>query len=131
MTQITDPKIQAVFDAYPPDARAGLLLLRDLILSEAAKLPDIGPIEESLKWAQPSYATPKSKAATPLRLGTHKAASFAIFAHCQTNVINTYATAYPGWDRLDGNRAVLFNDAKDVEPVRLSSLIRHALTYHL
>ncbi|MDC0737620.1 DUF1801 domain-containing protein [Cognatishimia sp. SS12] len=125
------PDLDATFHAYPPEARAGLLLLRQLIFEEANTLPQIGPLAEVLRWGQPSYITPKRRAATPLRLGTHKSASFALFAHCQSGVISTYAMRFPGWDRLDGNRAVLFDSITDIEPFRLATLIRHALTYHL
>ncbi|MFY0594974.1 MAG: DUF1801 domain-containing protein [Cognatishimia sp.] len=127
----TDPAIAATFDRTPEPARTGLLRLRDLIFDVAQGLPDIGRVEEVLRWGQPSYITPDKKAATPLRLGTHKSASFAIFAHCQSNVIANYATRFPGWDRLDGNRAVLFDRPDQIEPFRLRSLIEDALTYHL
>lgn len=126
-----DSKIKEVFDAYPDPARAGLLALRALILDEASSLTEIGEVSEVLRWGQPSYITPERKAATTLRLGTHKHAQFAIFAHCQSTVIADYAMRFPGWDRLDGNRAVLFDSTDQIEPFRLRNLIRHALTYHL
>lgn len=127
----TDPAVSAAFDAFPDSARTGTLMLRDLILDQAATLPEIGTVQEVLRWGQPSYITPDRKAATTLRIGTHKSAAFAIFAHCQSGVITNYATRFPCWDRLDGNRAVLFNDTSEVEPFRLGTLIRDALTYHL
>ena len=42
-----------------------------------------------------------------------------------------YRQAFPGWDRVDGNRAILFDTPDQIEPERLRHLIRHALTYHL
>lgn len=123
--------IADVFDAYPSETRTGLLKLRALIFDVAQGKPEIGRLEEVLRWGQPSYITPDKKAATTLRLGTHKQASFAIFAHCQSNVISNYASQFPGWDRLDGNRAVLFDRPDQIEPFRLRSLIEDALTYHL
>ena len=129
--QFDDPKIEALFDSYPEPARTGLRQLRALIFQEAAQLPEIGPVQEVLRWGQPSYITPKKKAATTLRLGTHKNASFAIFAHCQSNVISNHAARFPSWDRLDGNRAVLFDEPSQIEPFRLRPMIRDALTYHL
>ena len=105
--------------------------LRSLIFDVAHNLPQIGTLEEGLRWGQPAYLTPHTRAGSTLRLGQHKDASFAIFAHCQSTIINSYAQAFPGWDRLDGNRAVLFDNPDQIEPERLSHLIRHALTYHL
>ena len=129
--QFQNQKVADVFDAYPSQARDGLLKLRALIFDVAQDKPEIGRLEEVLRWGQPSYITPDKKAATTLRLGTHKQASFAIFAHCQSNVISSYANQFPGWDRLDGNRAVLFDSSDQIEPFRLRSLIEDALTYHL
>ncbi|MGH1463908.1 MAG: DUF1801 domain-containing protein [Cognatishimia sp.] len=131
MHPFLDQTVTEAFDAFPDQTRPGLLKLRDLILTEAQNLPQIGQVQEVLRWGQPSFITPKVKAATPLRLGTHKASSFALFAHCQSSVISDYGLRFPGWDRLDGNRAVLFDDISDIEPFRLGTLIRHALTYHL
>lgn len=115
----------AVIEGYPRQTREGVLALRRLIFEVAHGLP--APLEETLKWGQPAYLAPKG---TTLRLGAHKEARFALFAHCQSKVISTYAAAFPGWDRLDGNRAVLFDHPRQIEPERLSHLIRHALTYH-
>ncbi len=126
-----DQDIKAKFSKFSETQRDGLMLLRSLIFAEAQTLPQIGPLQEVLKWGQPSYVTPESKAATTLRLGTHQKAEFALYAHCQSTVIASYEARFPGWDRIDGNRAVLFNNLAEIEPFRLKTLIRHALTYHL
>ena len=123
--------VRTVIDTYPVSARSGILVLRHLIYLVAKELPQVGKIEETLRWGQPAYLTTETKAGSTLRLGLHKQARFALFAHCQTRIIADYAQAFPGWDRIDGNRAVLFDDKAQIEPERLSHLIRHALTYHM
>ena len=122
--------VNKVIQTYPTATRAGVLSLRSLIYDVASTLPQIGQLNETLKWGQPAYLTTK-RAGSTLRLGPHRDASFAIFAHCQSTIITSYAQAFPGWDRLDGNRAVLFDTPDQIEPERLRHLIRHALTYHL
>ncbi len=122
--------VREVINSYPATVRDGVVRLRSVIMDVAKNLPDIGPLEETLRWRQSAYLTPQTGAGSTLRLGPHKQASFAIFAHCRTTIIARYAQAFPGWDRLDGNRAVLFDDPDQIEPERLSHLIRHALTYH-
>ncbi len=117
--------ISEVIDCYDAATRMGVLQLRGLILNVARSLSE--PIEETLRWGQPAYIAPKG---STLRLGPHKDASFAIFAHCQSSIITSYAQAFPGWDKLDGNRAILFDHPDQIEPERLTHLIRHALTYH-
>lgn len=125
------PRVAAVLDAAPPDLRDGLLALRGLILQTAADLPWIGRVEETLKWGQPAYLTPDTRAASTLRIGLPKSGGFALYAHCQTDIVSSFAAAFPGMDRVEGNRAILFTDAAQVDPQRHALLIRHALTYHL
>lgn len=118
--------VQAVIAEYPKDAQAGVLRLRSLIYEVAGVTPDVDDIEECLKWGQPAFL---AKTGSTLRIGVHKQASFALYAHCRTDIIAAYAEAFPGLDRIDGNRAVLFDSQDQIEPARLSKLIRHALTY--
>ena len=123
MIETIPSDVATVIDSYPADTRAGVLALRALILSTADM-----PVTEALRWGQPAYLTAKG---TTLRLGPHKQARFALFAHCQSTVISAYAAAFPGWDKIDGNRAVLFDSPDQIEPERLSKLIGHALLYHV
>ena len=125
------PDVNQVIDQYEPPVRDGVLALRGLIYRVAGDLVSIGPLQEALRWGQPAYLTPATGAGSTLRLGPHRDAVFAIYAHCQTTIIASYAQAFPGWDRIDGNRAVLFDSPDQIEPERLTHLIRHALTYHL
>lgn len=123
-------KVAAAFAAVPEDARAGLLRLRDLIFEVAEDTPKVPSVTEELRWGQPSYLTPPRIGST-IRLGVPKGGGFAIYTHCQTSLIRDFVTAYPGWDRIDGNRGVLFDDPGQVDPVRHGALIRSALTYHV
>ncbi len=124
-------QLQAAFDLPDPAAREGLLQLREMIFDTALARPDISDIEESLRWGQPAYLTPKTKAGTTIRLGVPKTARFALFVHCQSRLIPEYLAAYPMWDRLDGTRAVLFDHAAEIDPLRHGWLIEQALTYRL
>ncbi|PJI93093.1 hypothetical protein BC777_1961 [Yoonia maricola] len=119
------------FDKLPETARATALALRDLIYEVAAQTPEAGPVEETLRWGQPAYITPKTKSGSTLRVGATKAGEAAIFAHCGTRIISTYAATFPDMDRIEGNRAVIFADVDAIAPDRLRLLIRHGLTYHL
>lgn len=125
------PDVQHVIDSYEPAVHQGVMALRGLIYRVAGDLNGIGPLQEALRWGQPAYLTASTGAGSTLRLGPHRDACFALFAHCQTTIIHSYAQAFPGWDRIDGNRAVLFDTPDQIEPERLTHLIRHALTYHL
>ncbi len=133
MTRLPAPP-QAITDAInqaPPDAQDGLWALRALILETAQHLPDVGRVEECLKWGQPAFTTPETKSGSTLRIGCPKNGGFALYAHCQTNIISSYADAFRGLDTVEGNRAVHFTDITQIDPARHGRLVSHALRYHL
>ncbi len=124
MMPLPSPAVRAVFDSAPPDTREGLLALRVLVFDTAHRLGE--PVEEVLRWGQPSYIAPKG---SMLRIWTHSQASFALFVHCQTRLMEEHRTAFPGMDRIEGNRAVLFDRVGEIDADRHGMLIGRALTY--
>ncbi|MBO9413148.1 MULTISPECIES: DUF1801 domain-containing protein [unclassified Ruegeria] len=128
MTPFQDPAVQSVFDGYNPDTQKGVLALRELIFETALTLPSAQPLQEALRWGQPAYLAPKG---STIRVGGHKTASFALFVHCQSRLISDFTSAFPDEDRLEGNRAVLFDDPRQIDANRHGWLIARALTYHL
>ncbi|WP_193172223.1 DUF1801 domain-containing protein [Nisaea nitritireducens] len=126
-----NPAVAAAYESFPPREREGLLALRDLIFETAAETPGVGPLEETLKWGQPAYLTPKTRSGSTIRLGLPKQGGFALYTHCQTTLIPDFRSLFPDDFRYEGNRAVHFREgtALPLDPLRL--LIRSALTYHL
>ncbi len=45
-----------------------LLFLRELIYDTAARIEGVGPLEEALKWGQPSFLTSESKSGSLIRV---------------------------------------------------------------
>ena len=130
MIPAMDPKVADVFAGFDAEATKGLTQLRRLRFQVAADTEGVGHVAEVLRWGQPSYVTPVTKSGSTIRLGVPSGGGFAIFTHCQTTIMSDFAATFPGWDRLDGNRAILFKDAKDIDPHRHGLLIKAALTYH-
>lgn len=125
------PKVKAAYDAFGQKQRVIALILRELVFEVAMDTPQAGEVEETLKWGQPSFITPKTKSGSTLRIGVTKSGDTGLYAHCGTSIISDYAATFPGDDRIDGNRGVLFSTADDIAKDRLRHLIRHGLTYHL
>ncbi|MCI2395523.1 DUF1801 domain-containing protein [Aliiroseovarius sp. N1F302] len=119
------------FDGFPPDTRAGLLELRDLIFETADDLPAAGRIEETLKWGQPAYLTPDSRSGTTIRLGIPKTGGFALYVHCQTTLLSEFQSLFPDKFKYEGNRAIHFTPGQPLPFEKLRLLIKNALTYHL
>ena len=130
MTPFQDDAVKAAFDAMPQGPRDGLLQLRELVFAIADDLPEVPNVTEDLRWGQPAYLTP-SRIGSTIRLGLPKSGGFAIYANCNSSIISDFAAAYPNWDVIEGNRAVIFTKAKQIDPVRHGALIKSALTYHL
>ena len=131
MTLPMSPQIKAAFDAFPPHARPGLDLLRALIFARAAEFPIVGRVIEDLRWGQPAYLTPETGAACSLRIGMAPAGDFALFVHCKTGLIQSFAAGPGAGLRIQGTRAVLFKTATDIPAPAILLLIGQALTYHL
>ncbi len=124
------PAIQPVFGRYAPDVREGLTRLRDLIL-DVAEEEDAGPLEETLKWGQPSYLTTRSKSGTTIRIDGDKTdeAAFALFVNCQTSLVEDWKDRFEHYT-YGGNRSVHFRSAEDLKRPELRTMIAEALTYH-
>lgn len=126
-----DSSVEAMFNAFPQPARTGLLALRSLIFETAAVTPDVGALQETLKWGQPAYLTPQTKSGSTIRLGLPKIGGFAIYTHCQTTILSDFQIMFPDDFVYEGNRAIQFKDSDALALDKLRMLIRSALTYHL
>src|SRR6185312_13252073 len=123
--------VPEIFDAYPRPVRAKLLGLRKLIFDTAKKTEGVGAVEEALKWGQPSYLTPESKSGSTIRIDQVKAVpgQYAVYFHCQTNLVDTFRELYPEL-KYSGNRAILLDASEKVPEPALRHCVALALTYH-
>jgi uncharacterized protein DUF1801 len=126
-------EVAAVFKAYPARIAARLTSLRELIFETASRTPGVGELDETLKWGQPSYLTTKSKSGSTIRIDSVKSSPdyYAVYFHCQTNLVETFRRLYPREFTYAGNRAILFHLRDDIPADELSHCISLALTYHM
>ena len=123
--------VNAVFGAYPAQVRTKLLALRKLIFDTAKTTSGVGALEETLKWGQPSYLTTESKSGSTIRIDQVKteAGRYAVYFHCQTDLVETFRELYPEL-RYGGNRSILLDAGDKVPEKALRHCIALALTYH-
>ena len=128
-----DAAVAMVFAAYPKSLRAKLLALRRLIFATAAATDGVGPLQETLKWGQPSYLTSASKSGTTIRIDRvgSTPGRYAMYVHCQTKLVETFRAQYPDTLKYEGNRAILFDAADKVPKAAVRHCIAVALTYRL
>jgi hypothetical protein len=130
---LSDPTVDAVFDAYPKPLKAKLLALRHLIFDTAKATKGVGALQETLKWGQPSYLTPETKSGSTIRIDQVKstAGQYAMYFHCQTDLVETFRELYPREFNYGGNRSILLNAQDKIPEAALRHCVALALTYHL
>ena len=125
--------MEAAFEAYPKALKAKLLALRRLIFDTAKATKGVGALQETLKWGQPSYLTPATGSGSTIRIDRIKSAAnqYAVYFHCQTNLVETFRELYPTDLSYSGNRAIILNADDAVPEPALRHCVALALTYHL
>jgi uncharacterized protein DUF1801 len=89
-------------------------------------------LEETLKWGQVSYLTCESKSGSTIRIDQVKSEpdKYALYFHCQTNLVETFRELYPNLV-YGGNRCILLNASQALPKDALRHCVALALTYHL
>ena len=129
----SEPAVDAVFRAYSAPIRARLLALRRLIFDTAKTTKGVGRLEETLKWGQPSYLTAETKSGSTIRIDQVKSTAnqYAVYFHCQTDLVETFRELYPEEFRFGGNRSIILNAEDEISEPALRHCLALALTYHL
>lgn len=109
-----------------------MLALRRLIFDTARTTEGVGALEEALKWGQVSYLTSESKSGSTIRIDRVKSAAnqYAVYFHCQTDLVATFRELYPELG-YGGNRSILLDAADKLPEAALRHCVALALTYHL
>jgi hypothetical protein len=127
-----DDRVAEVFKGYPPALRAKLLALRRLIFETARRTEGVGRLDETLKWGQPSYLTPETGSGSTIRIDRVKGSEtrYAVYLHCQTDLVERFRALYPETLRFEGNRAIVLDTKAPLPAEALRHCIGLALTYH-
>ncbi|NQU37604.1 MAG: DUF1801 domain-containing protein [Actinobacteria bacterium] len=107
--------------------------LRQLILDVAVETPDVGPLEETLRWGQPSFLTASGVGST-VRIAArpdNQPGDYAMYFICSTNLVDQFRTMFGEVFHYEGDRALIFNNGDIVPTDQLQECAAMALTYHL
>ena len=128
MQTIHNPAVADVFNNYPPEMRKKLLFLRALIFETAADL-DVGEVEETLKWGEPSYI---AKQGSTIRMDwkPRDPEHYALYFNCKTTLVETFEALYGNLFCYEGNRAIIFTRLELIPVKQLKQCIALALQYH-
>ena len=129
MHEIENPEVYAIFDRYPSEIKEKLMDLRALILETANEIGEIGPVQETLKWGEPSYT---SKYGSTVRIDWKEKApdQYSMYFHCKTKLVDTFKEIYGDVFKFEGNRAIIFQVSDIVPEAELKHCIALSLNYH-
>jgi hypothetical protein len=105
--------------------------LKALIREAAREVPDIGPLEESMKWGQPSFAPAKANIGSSVRIEARAGGDHALMFICTTGLVEEFRTLYTGSLTFEGNRAIVIPAEDLPDPDALKHCIQLALTHKL
>ncbi|MBF4307456.1 DUF1801 domain-containing protein [Vibrio anguillarum] len=122
-----DKVVKARFDEYPENVRIRLEELRNLVFQIVSEL-DLGDVDESLKWGEPSYSV---KTGSPLRMDWKLKSpnNYYLFFNCQTKLVDTFRELYCEELEFQGNRAIVLSLSKPLPETAIKSCLELALTY--
>lgn len=125
-------KVATKFSTYPVDIRTKLEYLRQFIFEVASQTNEVGQLEETLKWGQPSYLTSESKSGSTIRIDwiSKSPSQYAIYLNCNTSLVDSYRTLFPELNYY-GQRAIVFDIKEPLPEKPLRVCISMALRYHL
>jgi len=132
MTEVnikTDPRVSPKLESYPAEIQPKINYLRSLLVEVASEIPNIGVIEETLKWGEPSYIAKKG---STIRMDwkSKNPDQYALYFKCTSKLVSTFKELYGTTFQYEKNRAILF-DLDDPIPVdELKVCLRLALNYH-
>lgn len=131
--EFRDRKVREVFENYDNSVRGKLLELRQLIIEEAGRHSEIGELQETLKWGQPSYLPAKPRIGTTLRIDRHptRTGQVAIYFNCNSSLADDFQQLYAGLFEYEGRRAILIGVEGPLHEDALRHCMALALTYHL
>lgn len=113
-----------------PPSTARHKKLKSLIEEAAAAQPQIGALEESVKWGQPSF-TPKAKnTGSSVRIETREG-SHALMFICTTGLVEEFRTLYGDTLQLEGKRAIVIPNGPLPDEAAIKHCIQLALTHKL
>lgn len=123
-----DSQLNSVFQTYPLPARNKLLQIRANIFATATE-HNIGNVEETLKWGEPSYLAANGSAVR-IAWKAKKPEHYCVYFNCQTTIVETIKEVYGDLFSYDGNRALVFHIDNSVPSEELQHCLSLALRYH-
>ncbi|GGN34170.1 MULTISPECIES: DUF1801 domain-containing protein [Marinomonas] len=121
------PDAKAKFESYPEGVRSIMLTMRQLILSVAEE-NQLGAVEETLKWGEPSYLV-KGGSAVRIDWKLKSPDQYCFYFNCKSKLVDTFRELHSEQLKFEGNRAIVLSLNKEPPLNCLSHCIELAMKY--
>lgn len=103
------------------------------LFHEIADENNLGTLDETLKWGQPSWRPSRPRTGSTLRISWSEGApdELALFVDCKTDLAERMRETYPDLPRNDGSRALAISLRKPLPEQALAHLAEMTFSYHL
>lgn len=117
--------VREKFDSYPEHVKSILLELR-LLVFEIVREQNLGEVEETLKWGEPSYLV---KTGSTVRFDWKQKSpeSYFIYFNCKTKLVDTFRELYSNDLEFQGNRAIVLR----LNAPMPTTILRHCIELSL
>jgi hypothetical protein len=105
--------------------------LRELFRETAQELPQVGEIQESLKWGQPSFAPAKPRIGSSVRLQHNDDGSMSLMFICNSGLVEQFRERYGDGLAFVGNREIVLRELNPENREKLKHCVSLTWTYHL
>ena len=129
MYKFKNPSVKRTYQSYPEDMRVKLMVLRELIIDVTAETPDIGDVEETLKWGEPSYLV-RGGSTVRIAWKESKPEYYAMYFNCNTRLVDTFKELYSDLFNFEGKRAIVFHREDQVSSEELKHCVALSFQYH-
>lgn len=119
--------IQNKFDNYPNHVQPLLLQIRSLVI-DIAKKHNLGNVEESLKWDEPSYLV-NTGSAIRIDWKPKSPEHYFIFFNCNTKLVDTFRELHSNALQFQGNRAIVLSIHKPLPIETIRQCLTLAMNY--
>ncbi len=126
----TSPEFEEKLASYPNFVRDKLADLRALVVETAREIPEVKSLEETLKWGEPSFLSPKG---STLRFDWKEKTphQYQMYFKCTSRLVPTFREVFGDTFRYEKNRAIIFQLDEELPIPELKSCIKATLTYHI
>lgn len=125
---VLEKEVQGVVQRYPQRAQEKFRQIHQLML-DSAKHSDLGVVEASIKWGEPSFVT---KHGSPVRIAWKESTpeQIGVFFICTTRLVDTFRELYDDTLNLHENRAIHLQLNDSLPEPELKHCLQMAFNYH-